>query len=367
MKILIVAPLPTHSTYDVFKYYVDAMQDSNDVDVVPFNYHTVARWHIDTIKNSSLKNIDDNEISAIGISRAARELLLDIIIQQPDVVHFISALAIPASLWQEIFNLRDRLKKAFAISIHFTESPYSDKEQINIAKFADVVFLNDKYSVAKYDPNNNKHIYYLPHSYNPKVHNDFYELDDEYKSDVFFTATPFRERGRFLASINWNDINFKLGGPWAEYSAPEDYLKLHKFVFTRNAVPNVVMARYYAGTKIALNIHRVNSDIDGLQEKFNNYADAYSIGPRVFEAVACKSLVLTDFRQEAVDIFGDTLAYFDTAKDVEEQIKLLLNNAALLEEKVQASFSKIENCTFLDRLNNIMLPVFEDVKKRYLS
>jgi len=366
MKILLVAPGPRHSTFDVYRYYLDAMRQSSDIEVLPFNLHNIIDWHYQALK-FHLSAAHSADAAAIALSRGTRELLVDVVLHRPDVVHIIAGGMLPSFVWESLNDVRQRLKRPFIISTYLTESPYQDIVQLKFVEFCDVVFLNDKYSLKVFDPDNTKHVYYLPHSYNPAVHRNDYELDESYKSDVFFTATPFRERGSFLSKVDWSNINFKLGGFWKDFMPPEEYLKLKKYNFAESLIDNDVMARYYNGAKIALNIHRTRMDVDGFGPEINNYQDAYSIGPRIYEAVMCGALVATDFRQEAVDLFGNSLLYFDTPHDLQNLINKYIKDDSAREEKIFEAQEKIRHCTFVNRLNNIVLPVLYDVKQQYLK
>ena len=119
--------------------------------------------------------------------------------------------------------------------------------------------------------------------------------------------------------------------------------------------------------KVALNIHRVNKDVDGYLPIMDNHKDAYSIGPRLFEAVACGSALLTDFRQEAVDIFGDSISYFKTPEELGNTTRFLLENPEIRMNMVDESMRRIKDCTFTDRLDKILLPVFINVKETYMQ
>lgn len=365
MRILIVGPGARHSTYDVYKYYVDAMQNNENIELFTFDYHNILDWHYDSICYH-MPGLEPDMQLKVAVSRASREVLLDILLKKPDVVHVIAGTAFPEFVWKHLTDLRSRIQDKYIISLHLTESPYQDAFQLEIAKYADILFVNDKYSLKTFDPGNEKHVHYLPHSYDPKVHRPDYELGEEFVSDVFFTATPFRERGTFLASIDWSGIDFKLGGMWNNYMLPEEYLKIKKHIFSEQTVSNHDVARYYAGTKVALNIHRTRMDLDGLSPELNNKQDAYSVGPRVFESVASGAFLLTDYRQEAVDLFGDTIGYFDTPEDLQSQLNIYLNDDELRENKISAAQERIKGCTFKDRLDQIILPVLYEVKEQYL-
>lgn len=363
MRVLLVAPGPKHSTYDVFAYYLESMRN-NGVHVVPFSYHNVLQWHYDSLLYH-VKGIPEEDAQGVAISRAARELLVNVITEQPSVVHFVAGGMIPEFVWIYLVDLRNKLKKPFIISLHLTESPYQDAIQSTYAKYADVLFVNDKYSLNYYDKNSDKHVYYLPHSYNPSVHHPFYEVDEDYRSDVFFVATPFRERGEFLAKVNWDGIDFKLGGPWSQYTDPTDYLKIKKHIFTSEPIDNKVMARYYNGAKISLNVHRRKMFIDGLDDGIDNKNDAYSAGPRVFEAIACGSFLLTDYRREVEDLLGDSVVFFETPSDLEKSIRFYLSEDSARIEKTEEAMEKIKHCTFDNRLKNILLPIWDELIYTY--
>lgn len=364
MRILLVAPGTRWSTFDVFAYHLDAMDDSDEVIVNPFNFHNYMSWQkLSTLyyRNEIGKSgLSEDAASAIGAAIAAEKLLADVITFQPDVVFVISGTLLPHFVWKHLVNLRNRLIDKFAIAIYFTESPYMDEMQKDYLQYVDIAFVNDQHTVNMWNPDGTYHIHYLPHSYNPKVHRRV-EVDDEYKSDVFFVGTPFYERGKLLADVDWKDVKFLLGGNWADYCEPIDYLKLHKYNFREEVMDNDKVAKYYSGTKIGLNIHRTRMDIDGLDPELNNYTDAYSIGPRIYEMAASGAFIVSDYRKELIDIFGNSVAIFDSAKELERTVHYWLKEDNHREEMVEAALEQVSDCTFSSRLNNIILPVFDEV------
>lgn len=372
MKIMVVAPGPRHSTFDVYNYYLQTLKSENIesvVDAVGFVYHNFITYHHAAITKLH-PGMDEATVESIMLSRASRELLLDVIINKPDVLFFVACAGIPVDVYSLLGQIRQELNRKFIMAGYFTESPYMDNMQKIFVPFMDILFVNDKYSLSVFDPENNKHVYYLPHSYYPKVHypGNGMDIDSKYKSDILFCGTPFYERVQLLSSVDWKDFDFKLVGGWATWGIETGKLdKLQKFTDKTGdlLVNNDILANYYRGAKIALNIHRTRPDVHGAEKPLNNYTDAYSIGPRIYESVACGAFILTDYRKEAEDLFGDTIDFFDGASQLEEKIDYWLSpeNEQERINKSMAAFEKIKNCTFLDRYKNYIDPVLRDVLK----
>lgn len=369
MKVMVVAPGPRHSTYDVYNYYLNTMKNglSDLVDSVGFLYHNFLYYHHAAIK-ATRPDLDDDTLESIFVSRASRELLLDVIIQKPDVMFFVACAGFPADVYAHLCNIRQELNRKFIIAGYFTESPYMDAMQLLFEPFMDVLFINDKYSLSVFDPDDNRHVYYLPHSYYPEVHyrGNGVDIDSKYSSDILFCGTPFYERVELLSSVDWKNFDFKLVGNWATWGHDTGRLmNLEKHVIkTGNIiVENSELANYYRGAKIALNIHRTRPDVMGNGNALDNYKDAYSIGPRIYESVACGSFVITDYRKEAEELFGDTIEFFDGASQLEEKISYWLapENEQERINKTLAASEKIKNCTFKDRYVNYIDPVLRDV------
>lgn len=367
-RILLVAPGSLWSTYDVYRGYLDVMHASPEVEVQGFNFHNTMIYHLTAMTELFPHYTVDDRNSVVTV-RSARELLIDTILYKPDVVFFISGSAIPSEIYAELLNVRSEINRQFAVALYLTESPYQDSYQVLYTKYADVLFINDKYSVKDFDPTGTHYVEYLPHSFNPKVHRPGNEndLDEEvYVSDVFFGATAFRERFDMIASIDWSNVDLKLVGTWKEWQDLPEYQKIEKYIHSQSlTMSNLEYAKYYRNTKIALNVHRTRADIEGLNEELNNYTDAYSVGPRIFEAAACGAFIITDYRKEAEDIFGDTVEFFDGAQDLENKVHYWLDPAHEQERlnKAAAARERIKNCTFENRLEENILPVLHEVLK----
>lgn len=370
ISVMVVAPGPTFSTYDVFQYYLDAYRDSKAFnDVQAFNYHNALIYNKTAIEKH-FPYFTPEDVAGVSSVRAARDLILDVIYNRPDVVFVVSGTLIPHEVYRELLAIRRELRRPFVLALYLTECPYVDDMQEMFVQYADVLLLNDKYSLKRFDPQGNHYVEYLPHSFNPKVHypgnGEDGLLDDKYKSDIVFGGTAFKERVDLLASIDWGGVDLKLLGTWHEWANTDEGRKIKPYLTSSSVtVNNFELAEYYRGAKIALNIHRTREDVDGNGQELDNYLDAYSIGPRLYEASACGSFILTDYRKEAEDLFGDTIEFFDNADQLSEKIAYWLDPANEQERinRAEAARLRIQNCKFSDRIEQHILPVFNEVLK----
>lgn len=366
MRIVIVAPGPIHSTYDIYRYYLDAMKQNENIDVHGFDFHNHLTYHKYAVDAMFAHRSHEFRLQAY-IANSTRSLLYETIFFKPDFIFVVSGTLVPHQVYQELATLRHETNLHYGLALYLTECPYVDDLQEQMVRYADILFVNDKYSVDKFDPDRAHYVDYLPHSYNPEVHypgnmnGHIYEA--EHSSDVLFGGTGFSERVEMMANIDWSGINLKLiGDPdaWL-YGSGKD--KLDQYIVPIKYINNWELANYYRGTKIALNIHRTRSNLEGDGKEINNYTDAYSVGPRLYEAAACGSFILTDYRKEAEDIFGDTIEFFETPEQMEQKIRYWTDPEHEQERlnKAQAARQKVESYTFSNRLQNIILPEFENI------
>lgn len=362
MRVLSVASGALHSTMDVYQYMLDAMRDDEETNVVPFALHNILAYHKVAVRGV-LGQLSDEDEYKIIMSRAVRELIADININAPDFLFVTSGFAIPNDGWKNIRMLRENLKYPYYTAMYFTESPYLDPLQSTLYPFSDVIFVNDKWSVVKFDPDNTRHVYYLPHSYNPKIHYPDANMDSNFRSDVMFCGTCFAERLETINSVDWSNIDFKLIGRWKHYLNEQQMNNLGSKLVDVEILHNEDLADYYRGAKIALNIHRTREDLDIDGKPLNNYTDAYSIGPRIFESAACGALVLSDYRAEIIDVFGDTSEVFHNAEELQYKVAYWTHpdNEERRRNKVAAASERIKNCTFVDRYQTIIKPVFDNI------
>lgn len=365
---MLVAPGPRHSTYDVYAGYEKYFKRREDVEFFSYPYHNILDYHkaAQVFLNPSLP---EDDMDRIAVSRATRELLGWIAYTNPDFVLFIAGTAYPMDLYAKIKEMQHSFVSPFALGIYFTESPYMDSIQEKYLPILDFAFFSDKLSAEKFNPDGSLYIEYLPHSFDPEKHNADREVSEQYNRDVFFCGTPFYERQEMIASVDWEKkgIDLSLFGLWNEDYVSEEYMqKLQRYIESDRTLDNLEVSKYYKGSKVSINIHRTRADIGGNGEEIDNVTEAYSTGPRTFEVVASGGFLLSDYRKEIEDIFGESVLYFKNKYDFSSMIDKALSMPESEREKMKAAArQKISNCTFADRINDIILPMFIDIKKVY--
>ena len=352
LKILVVAPGPTYSTYDVYRYYLDALGRRVDW-VKGFAYHNLLVYHTLATQRMYEEYGIDHRGSDHIMTRAARDLLLDVIVDKPDVVFFIEGSMFPPQLYSELLRLRRDMNRNFVIAVYLTEAPYTSEMNQIMARRCDVVFVNDRNAVRELDPEDNRMVYYLPHSYSKDVHFPG-AVPEHYRQDVFFCGTGFPERVELLSAVDWSGIDLRLigvfsgGGKNMPLSDDEEALeKLRPYIENRT-VSNRELANYYRGSGIVLNIHRRTGWDMGLN-LYDASGDAYSMNPRALEVAACGAFQLSDPRQEVIDVFGDSVPTYVDADDLSVKLRYYLERPDLRENLAEEARSRIAHMSYDDR------------------
>jgi spore maturation protein CgeB len=317
LRVFVVAPGSTSSTYDVFKYTLSSMRRRLSDGVVTGVYmHSLLEYHRAAI--SVINPEMENGVAwDFAINRSISDLLSSIILHRPDVVHIIDGVLLSSGFYEALYRHRRELKLKFVVSIHLTEEPYMNEYTSVICKYADVIFVNDKLSVSKFDPGSSKHVYYVPHSYSPEVHH-ISESEDK-PIDVFFCGTFYPERLKFFGEVDWSGINVKMYG-----NAIGDIPDSLTDIIELGSLDNADVADFYRKSKISLNYHRKMRYMDHDDEV--DESEVYSLNPRSIEAAACGAFQLTDYRAEVVDMFGDTVPVYGTPQELGEMIRYYLDN-----------------------------------------
>jgi hypothetical protein len=139
----------------------------------------------------------------------------------------------------------------------FTESPYDDAQQMQLAALADVCWTNERTSVPVLREACHE-THYLPHAYDPAKHGRF-ESDAANEApahDVIFIGTGFAERIDTLAAVDWAGLGIDLGlyGTWELLGSRH---RLRRFV-RGGVVPNAEAMALGKAAKITLNLYRTS-------------------------------------------------------------------------------------------------------------
>jgi len=315
LRILIVHPGASYSTHDVWRGVTGSLERYG-AQLIHFALDSrldVAHHYLALAYKRAKRN--DPEVprptaadvlywaSAWTIERALR--------MQPDWVLIISAMYVHP-------DVVVMLKRAgMRVAILFTESPYDDEPQMRLAPVADVCWVNERSSVARFrevQPN----AHYWQHALDPQTHRPDADAGVQ-GHDVVFVGTGFIERCNLLAGVDWAGIDLGLYGSWSLLGSRN---KLRQYI-AGDVVPNNVTAALYRAAKIGLNIHRTSM---GFGRYAPHYEGAESLNPRCYELAACGSFFLSDYRAELEDVFGDTVPTFNTSEELAEMTRYYLDH-----------------------------------------
>lgn len=226
---------------------------------------------------------------------------------------------------------------------YFTECPYEDSLIAPIqAQHFDYVAVSDRNSVALFQSFTER-VFYVPHSYDPAIHyprgngkmlriprhktyrrtmvnsgnqsSKWVRVDSRPRNGIVFIGTIYPERRRFLQRVSWDGIPLDLYGM---HNFRRDS-RFHRYI-RGDLQENEHVAEIYRRAIGSFNIHR------RLRYGFRpgeciDEGEAYSAGPRVYELAACGTFQVSDYRQEIVDIFGDTMPLYRTPKELERTLR----------------------------------------------
>lgn len=258
------------------------------------------------------------------------------------------------------------------VGILLTESPYEDEKQAKVASLADVVFTNERTSVAylrEFNPNT----YYMRHAYSPVRHKPpatngtavtrgaVQALVPEVVNgaagpvgaghDVVFVGTGFQERIDLLKEVDWSGSGIDLGlyGHWellAEDHPLRQYVK-------GGFMSNMEAHDLYQASKIGLNLYRTSQEYVADVAR-NQVTTAESMNPRAYELAAAGIFSLTQLRREGVETLKGSQPTFLTPGHLEHQIKYYLGRADLKGDLVSQAESLIQGHTFLERAKEVL-------------
>lgn len=400
-KILVVGSPHASSTRDVFMGVLKGLSQNN-VSVQSYDVFPRGEFFANFITWFKAEKITVNMLREIPspMLLAYEPVFLAAHHYEVDTVVFVSPQYLP-------MDIPRMLKKdGFNVVGIFTESPYEDHiDAVQKAEHFTTCFVSDLNSEAYWRPFNPR-THYLPHSFDPDKHFPAWDVPAGRKprkqapgpmSDmsgstwnginnhqhVGYVGSGFSRRQRYLEEMvrseHWGpDIDLKLFGYWPflmPSTNPEGMVRgpdgneINRDEYFNEMIPkepsplvpytrasmvdNAFTARIYRGLAIGINIHRT--------ERWNNNADividpgeAYSMGPRGVELAACGTFQLSDFRQEIVDVFGDSVPLHDSPEELGRLIRKYLNDPAERERLARLQHEAIKGRTFKNSMGRVL-------------
>lgn len=320
MRLMLVHPGASWSTADVWRGLHDALVRQN-VEVIEYaldgRLANAAEWLNFCYDNLRLKSGITPPTPEDKIYLASSELVTRALMFQVDWIIAV------ACGWLHPLAFVLARRAGLRTGLILTESPNQDDEQLTWANLADVIWTNERSSVARFAALN-PHTHYWQHAIDPARHLAHTPLPaDTPAHDVVFVGTGWQERCDLLAAIDWTDIDLGLYGAWELLPAASP---LRRFV--RDGItPNTRTAELYRAAKIGLNLHRTSLHY-GADGGGGHITSAESMNPRCYELAAAGCFFITDYRAEVAETFGSVVPFFNTADDLQTMLHYYLEHDA---------------------------------------
>jgi spore maturation protein CgeB len=227
-------------------------------------------------------------------------------------------------------NHKDRFNQ-YKTAVWLVDEPYEVDDSASFSGQFDYVFVNDPNTLDRH-----KNAVYLPTCYDPFRH---YDAGLDRKYDVGFIGLGSKTRVRYLReAAKRKMLSYLVGGPWVA--------SLKKFSIGDHKSPAEV-AELYQQTKIVINVWRDKHHFN--REKI----PAYSMNPRIYEALACGALVISEPREEITKVFPG-LPTFKGAKELVGLLEYYLDEDQMRESCLAECRARLAGHTYGDRLKTIL-------------
>lgn len=350
-RILLIHPGHLFATSDVYTGLAAGLHECG-VDVVPYPLDHTLR-----MMNALLEAGDATDLFAVEgndvITRPDPFLMAGAgvpgmaMAYQVDAVLAVTGCNLPATVPETL--RRGKIPTALIC----TESPYmTDYREKHDAGWYRHVFTNERNAVAMFTNNPPERVHYLPHAYNPRVHQPS-SPDPALVCDAYFVGTAFDERKELFGGVNWAGIDHRITGAlWHGTDSSTDII--------RGVVKNADAAKAYASARININHHRTSMQYgDGTHVAPQQVA---SLGPRAYEIAACGGFqVMDDSRAEARDVFGDSLVTYRSgdSADLERVIRHWLKRPDARAARAAAQHAAIAPHTWTARAERVLTTILD--------
>jgi spore maturation protein CgeB len=217
--------------------------------------------------------------------------------------------------------------------------PFQFERATGILPGYDFAFSNARDSVAAYAARGIHNVHFLPTACEPSVHRPLPARAPV--CDVSFAGDWSATREQIIARLVGQGIDVRIFGPWRRKLAGDSPLRprLEHGFFTPDR-----MAEIFAGCKATLNIHTWRGKFD------------YGLNPRVFEAAACGTPQLVDWKRELDDLFDEkeraAMLVYRTDEELLEKARGV--SVELREKALAASASIRERHSYLARMRELL-------------
>ncbi|MFZ0304742.1 MAG: glycosyltransferase [Terracidiphilus sp.] len=218
-------------------------------------------------------------------------------------------------------------------AVWLLDEPYEVDDTSRFSGHFDTTFVNDPSTIARH-----RDAHYLPVCYDPGAH--FYRPGEERPLGVGFIGGFNGAREEALTRLaKRNLLSYVVGGPW------RDRALLQRC--TSKNIPATETARLYRQTRIVINVFRKTHHYNAAK------IEAISLNPRVYEALQCGALVISEHRAE-IDTLCPELPTFRSMEELEQQVERYLADEVLLARTRKECIRRLASHTYAERLETVL-------------
>ena len=243
---------------------------------------------------------------------------------QPDLIFVVHGRRF-AEKWKGQFT-------SFKTAVWLVDEPYEVDDTARWSNNFDAVFINDPNTLTRH-PN----AHYLPVCFDPVRHRD----PGSRRSQAVGFIGGFNEtRNQYLNEMaKAGLLSYVVGGPWKSKA-------VQQLAVASRVSPEKTTA-LYQDTRVVLNVFRDihHYNCSGVPPR--------SMNPRIYEALACGALVVSEEREEIHEVFPE-LPTFTDLRSLLTTLEQLLANESDTRALLEKNRARLAGHTYADRLAEVL-------------
>jgi spore maturation protein CgeB len=217
-------------------------------------------------------------------------------------------------------------------AVWLLDEPYEVDDTSRWSNEFDAVYLNDPNTLDRH-----RNARYLPVAFDPDVH---HENGHTRNYQVGFIGGHNNARERYLLALHEAGLlSYIVGGPWRSSA-------LRSLCLSPN-IPANETAELYKQTRIVVNLFR---EVHHYNERG---VPAFSMNPRIYEALACGAVVVSETRDEISTVFPEVPLFSTDVELVQTVGKLVQSEDAYASVK-KACQEKLTAHSYRERLLHVL-------------
>lgn len=222
--------------------------------------------------------------------------------------------------------------RRYLTAVWLVDEPYEVDDTMRWSGAFQTVFVNDPNTISRH-----RGAHYLPVCFDPRMHRD---RDLMRVHRVGFIGGYNETRERYLNELAGAGLlSYVVGGPWKSQA-------LRRLCLGTN-VPPERTTELYQQTQVVVNVFR------DLHHFNREHVPACSMNPRIYEALACGALVVSEERAELFAVFPE-LPTFDNPRSMARILERLLSDEPYRRGLLEKSRARLAGHAYSDRLAQVL-------------